>query len=121
MKRKDALARLRIGRRHEDDSVESARTLHRLVDIPRSVRRGEDEDVLVVGADRVELLQQLVDQGTPGTARVLAPGKRDRVKLVEKENARSEPARLHERVMQIALADAEVRIEDLLDPDVRER
>src|SRR5919197_3110030 len=52
---------------------------------------------------------------------MLATRERDRVELVEEENARREPPRLHERVVEVALADAVVRIEDVLDAHVRER
>src|SRR2546423_7138924 len=121
MQRENVLPRRRIGRRHEDDPVEATGTLHRLVDVPRGIRRRENEDVLVVGADRVELLQQLVDQRSADASGMLPPREGDRVELVEEDNARREPARLDERVVQVALADAEKRVEDLLDADVRER
>src|SRR2546423_9324074 len=121
MQRENVLPRRRIGRRHEDDPVEATGTLHRLVDVPRGIRRREHEDVLVVGADRVELLQQLVDERSADASGMLPPRERDRVELVEEDNARREPARLDERVVQVALADPEIRVEDLLDADVRER
>ena len=52
---------------------------------------------------------------------MLAPGEGDRVQLVEEEHAGRESARLNEGVVEVPLADTEVRIEDLLDPYVRER
>src|SRR5919204_2490597 len=51
---------------------------------------------------------------------MLAAGEGDRVELVEEEHAGREVARLQEGVVQVPLADAVERIEDLLDPDVRE-
>src|SRR5919197_640830 len=52
---------------------------------------------------------------------MLAAGEGDRVELVEEEHAGREVARLQERVVQVPLADAEVRVEDLLDADIGER
>ena len=84
----DPLARLLVGRRHEQQPVEAAGALDRLVDVPGRVRRREDEDALVVGADRVELLEQLVDERPPRAPGVLAAREADRVELVEEEHAR---------------------------------
>ena len=120
MERENLLTRLDVGRRDEDQSVEAAGTLERLVDVPGSVRRREHEDPLVVGADRIELLQHLVDERPAGAADVLPAREADRVELVEEEDAGRELPRLHEGVVQVPLGDAEVGIEDLLDPDVRE-
>src|SRR4029077_16833124 len=79
------------------------------------------EDALVVGADRVELLKELVDERTAGAARVLAAREADRVELVEEEHARRRAPRLDEDVVQVALALPDERVEDLLDPHVGER
>src|SRR2546423_2378872 len=121
MQRENVLPRRRIGRRYEDDPVEATGPLHRLVDIPRGIRGRENEDVLVVGADRVELLQQLVDERSADASGMLPPRERDRVELVEEDNARREPARLDERVVQVALALAQRRAYTHLDADVADR
>ena len=52
---------------------------------------------------------------------MLAACKRDRVELVKEEDARRVLPGPHECLMEVALARADVRIENLLDADVRER
>src|SRR5213080_2735501 len=107
--------------RSEDDAVEPPGSFHRLIDVPRCVRCGEDEHAFIVGADRVQLLQQLIDQRPPDAAGMFSPRERDGIELVEEQDARRESAGLDERVVQVAFADTEKRIQNLLDPHVRER
>ena len=51
----DRLAGGRIRRQHEQRAVEPTRPTQRCVDVPRLVRRGDDEDTLVDVVDPVEL------------------------------------------------------------------
>src|SRR6266508_833688 len=110
-----------VGRGNEQQTVEATRPLDCLVDVPWSVCRPEDENAFVVGTDRVELLQELVDERTPCASDVPAAGESDGIELVEKEDAWRRAPCLLEDVVQVSLADSYERIEDFLDPDVRER
>ncbi len=64
----DRRPRRRVRRQHEQHPVEPARPAERRVEVPRGVRRAEDEHAVVVGADAVQLGQELVDQAPHGAA-----------------------------------------------------
>jgi hypothetical protein len=117
----DAPARAVVRRRHEQRAIQAAGALQRVVHVPRRVGGGQDQEVAVVGSDRVELLQELVHERPAGAAGLLAARVRERVELVEEQHAGGAEPRLLEGLVEVALAEAQVRIQHVLDPHVEER
>src|SRR5436309_1543238 len=78
------------------------------------------EDPVVVGANRVQLLQELIDETPTGAAAHLAPREADRIELVDEHHAWRRHPRALEREVKILLAHPDVRVEDVLDPHVEE-
>ena len=88
-----------IGRRYEDNAVESARTSERVVEVPRRVGGRQDEQAFVRCIDAVQLRQKLVDQVPPAAVPHIGPAGSQRVHLVEAQHAGPVASRLFEQLV----------------------
>mmetsp|Transcript_7662 Transcript_7662/g.16937 ORF Transcript_7662/g.16937 Transcript_7662/m.16937 type:complete len:557 (+) Transcript_7662:788-2458(+) len=108
-------ARALVGQRDVDELVEPAGAQHRRVDNVGPVGGADDEDGLL-GAHAIHLGEDLVDDAvsrTAGVAARRAARARDRVELVEKEDARRRAARLVKQLAHVGLRLAEPHGEQL--------
>jgi len=110
----------RVGRQDQQGTVEAAGPAEGRIDVPRLIRRPEDEHPLVVAPGTVELAEQLDDDVAAGGALEVAALQPERVDLVEEEHAGGRAAGGLEDLVEVALALAEPHVEDLVEADAEE-
>src|SRR5213594_3303080 len=92
----DREARILVRRRNQEDSIETACAEHRRIQAVRAIRRADDADALE-GLESVHRGQELVYHTLAHAAvRVEAAHVRDRVELIEEDDARGDLLRLLE-------------------------
>ena len=84
----DIGARRFVGRRHKQDLVESPGTAKCRIQMPRSVRRRQDQHPLVRRFGSVQFGQELIDQMPRGACLHVGPAGSQSVNLVEEQRAR---------------------------------